>query len=65
MSYYGEIIISKNISVDGQGHTINAKNSACIFNITASIVILKDLIFKNGNATKCGAIFMDKESTLT
>lgn len=51
------IIISKPITIDGNGHTIdgnrndmNINFSSRIFNITADNVILKNINFKNGNA---------------
>lgn len=42
------IIISKPITIDGNGHTLNADNLSRIFCIKSSNVILKDIIFKNG-----------------
>lgn len=44
------IVISKSITVDGAGHTIEANHSSRIFNITADNVILKNINFVNGNA---------------
>ncbi len=44
------IEISKSITIDGAGHTLDAKKSSRIFNITADNVILKNLRFINGNA---------------
>lgn len=55
-SYKG-IIISKPITIDGNGHSIDGNgnerfvnNSSRIFNITADNVILKNINFINGNA---------------
>ena len=44
------IIISKSITIDGKGHTINANKISRIFNITADNVILRNINFINGNA---------------
>lgn len=51
------IIISKSITIDGDGHTIDGNrhdmdinSSSRIFNITADNVILKNINFINGNA---------------
>ena len=44
------ILISKSITIDGAGHTINGSKSSRIFNITASNVVLKNINFVNGNA---------------
>ena len=48
-SYKG-IIISKSITIDGAGHTLDANRSSRIFNITADNVVLKNIKFINGNA---------------
>ena len=44
------IVISKSITIDGRGHTINANKLSRVFNITADNVILKNINFINGNA---------------
>lgn len=44
------ILISKPITIDGAGHTLDGKNLARIFNITSDNVTLKNINFKNGNA---------------
>ncbi|MBQ8018111.1 MAG: hypothetical protein IJ258_08415 [Methanobrevibacter sp.] len=44
------IVISKSITIDGAGHTIDANHSSRIFNITADNVVLKNINFVNGNA---------------
>ena len=48
-SYKG-ITISKSITIDGAGHTLDGSKSSRIFNITADNVILKNINFINGNA---------------
>ena len=42
--------IQKQFTIDGNGHTINGKNTARTFFIDADNVILKNIIFINGNA---------------
>lgn len=44
------ILISKTITVDGAGHTLNGNNLSRIFNITADNVTIKNINFKNGDA---------------
>ena len=43
------ITISKAITIDGKGHTLDAKGSSRIFKINAENVTLKNIIFKNGH----------------
>ena len=43
------ILISKSITIDGNGHTIDANKVSRIFNIVADNVILKNINFLNGN----------------
>jgi len=45
-----EIVISKPVTIDGSGHTIDAKKSSRIFNVTADNVVIKNIRFVNGNA---------------
>ena len=42
------IVISKSIIINGNGHTIDAKGAKRIFEISASNVVLKNIIFTNG-----------------
>ena len=58
-----EILISKSITIDGQGHILDANNTSRIFNLVSYYsdyhspnIILKNIIFKNGNAKYGGAI---------
>ena len=52
------ILISKdNFVLNGNGHTIDAKNQSRIFNITANNVTLTNLILTGGNSEKGGAIY--------
>ena len=56
--YTGGITISKQITIDGRGHTIDAQGKASIFFVNARNVVLKNIIFKNGNSPDHGgAIF--------
>ena len=43
-----------NFIIDGQGHTIDAKKQSRIFNIKSKNVILKNIIFINGNSSEDG-----------
>lgn len=43
------IVISKPITIDGAGHTLDANHSSRIFNITADNVVLRNINFVNGN----------------
>ncbi|MBR3155564.1 MAG: hypothetical protein IKF13_01955, partial [Methanobrevibacter sp.] len=46
------ISISNDITIKGNGYTLNAANNASIFRITNnSHVILENIVFANGNAT--------------
>ena len=44
------ILISKSITIDGNGHTLNGNKSSRIFNITAGDVVIRNVNFINGNA---------------
>ena len=49
-----------NLTVDGQGHTVNANNKARVFNIKADNVVLKNINIINGNApSHGGAIYWE------
>ena len=59
------ILIGKNITINGKGHTLDASNVATIFNITGNNhVILMNITFINANGTNGGAIKLDSKSTL-
>ena len=52
------INITDSITIDGQGHTLDAKGKGRIFNVAAENVILKNIIFTNGYTTgNGGAVF--------
>lgn len=44
------ILISKPITIDGAGHTLNGNRLSRMFNITSDNVILKNINFINGNS---------------
>ena len=44
------VLISKSITIDGQGHTLDGRHLSRIFNITADNVTIKNVNFINGNA---------------
>ena len=44
------ILISKSITIDGKGHTLNGNCLSRIFNVTADNVVIKNINFINGNA---------------
>ena len=50
------ILIDKVLTIDGQGHKIDAKGQARIFNVTAENITLKNIIFTNGNATASSSL---------
>ena len=59
------INIIDSITIDGQGHTIDANGKGRIFNITAENVILKNITFANGYTTgKGGAVYFLSNGTV-
>ncbi|WP_296882436.1 hypothetical protein [uncultured Methanobrevibacter sp.] len=61
----GEITISKSITIDGDGHILDSNSASRIFKVqTPDTVILKNIIFKNGNSKNGGAIALDYESNI-
>ena len=44
------VVISKPMTIDGAGHTLDGKKLSRMFNVTADNVILKNIKFVNGNA---------------
>ena len=45
----GILINKSDITINGNGHTIDGSNQARIFNITANNIIISNIIFANGN----------------
>ena len=66
-SFKGEYIsIAKNITVDGKGHTIDAKDASKIFNINATNIVLNNIAFVNAasNDGIGGAIYSAGDLTV-
>ena len=60
------IIINKDITIDGKGHTIDAKNLGRIFSIGEGFTVtLTNTTLINGRATEGGAIYNDGSLTLS
>ena len=51
------IVITKNLTINGNGHTIDALDSSRIFNIISGNVVLKNITFANGKADQGGAVY--------
>lgn len=49
----GGIIVKRAMTIDGQGHSIDARCLAQIFNVTADNVVLKNICFMNANMERC------------
>ncbi len=67
--YYGEgseITISKTITINGNGHTLDAKGQSRIFNVQSGTVVLDNLSLVNGNSDSYGgAAYFQSGSTCT
>ena len=48
------ITVSKSMTIDGKGHTLDADGRSRIFNINVVNVTLKNIVFKNGYNGDCG-----------
>ncbi|WP_407415031.1 Ig-like domain repeat protein [Methanobrevibacter sp.] len=63
--YTEGILINKDCTIDGQGHYIDGANVARIFKVdTFRDVTLKNIEFRNGNASIGGAIYSSGKLTL-
>ena len=51
------IPINRDLTIDGQGHTINGSDQARIFNINSGTVTLKNIIFASGKSNEGSAIY--------
>ena len=62
--YDGEntILISKNMTINGNGHIIDANNTIRAFRISADNVILNNVTIKSGNDKLAGAIYWEGEN---
>ncbi|WP_405304196.1 beta strand repeat-containing protein [Methanobrevibacter sp.] len=60
------IKIGKQITIDGNGHTLDGKNSARMFHIDADNVVLRNINFVNGNPNNNGggALLIRASNTL-
>ena len=58
-SYSGGIEINKQIRINGNGFTIDAKNQARVFKITADKVTIDDITFDHGSSDYGGAVYVD------
>ena len=60
------IVINKSITIDGNGFKIDAQGKSRIFKIPAENVILKNIIFINGNTDEYGgAVYFSRAGTVT
>lgn len=57
--YDSSISISKKLTIDGNGHTIDAKGNSRIFSISGDNVVLENIVFKNAqySSGNGGAIY--------
>lgn len=60
LDYKDGINITKDITVDGKGYTIDGNSQSRIFNIVNATVTLKNINFINGNASSGGAICFER-----
>ena len=58
------IKITKNITLNGNGATIDGNNLGRIFNITSDHVILKNITFINGYADRGSAVYANTKITI-
>ena len=59
------VLISKSITINGNGYVLDAKGQARIFNITSDNVILKNITFVNGGRVNNGAAVYCDHNNLT
>ena len=59
------VTITSAITINGNGKTIDAAQTGRVFNITGENVILKNIIFKNGNLNGYGAFIYSDAKYLT
>ena len=58
----GGIVVSRDLTIDGQGHTIDLGGKIRFLNVSNSNLVLKNLIIKNGNASSednGGAVYIE------
>ena len=54
----GGVPISKSITIDGKGHTLDAKGKSRFFKVQADNIVLKNIVFKNGVSGEGSAIHL-------
>jgi len=57
-------ITQDDLTIDGNGHTIDAQNNSQIFNITGNNITLKNIIFKNALTKKSGGAILNFKGTI-
>ncbi len=55
------IVINRQVTINGNGHTIDAQGKARVFDVQASDVTIKNLTIKNAHGYIGGAIYWDDE----
>ena len=60
-NFVNGITISKDITINGNGFTINANNFGRIFNIEAGILTLNNVVLINGKSTRAGGAIYNNE----
>ncbi|MBR5504010.1 MAG: Ig-like domain repeat protein [Methanobrevibacter sp.] len=58
----GNIVIDRELTIDGQGHTLNGSNRTRFFYIVGNNVTLKNINFINGNERDGGAILWNGDN---
>ena len=51
------IAVKKALTIDGNGHVLDAKSKSRIFNLESNNIVIKNITFINGNVTDGGAIY--------
>ena len=51
------VLIDRNVTINGNGFTIDAKGKSRIFEVTAGFINITDVTLKNGNADNGGALY--------
>ena len=59
----GVVINKKNLTINGNNHTIDALYKSRIFNVTSDDVVLNNITYVNGTADNGGAIYVNASAT--
>ena len=62
-SFYDGIVINKQLTINGNGHTIDGCGNSRIFYLKGKNIILNDIKFINGNRDYGGAVFIETNGT--